>query len=366
MKSAGNHIASILIVDDMPKNIQILGNLLRQSNYNVEFAMNGPDALDWIRTHKFDLVLLDIMMPGMDGIEVCKIIKGNHATQDIPVIFITAKNDTKDITQGFEAGAIDYITKPFNTVELLARVSTHLKIQSQNKELIYQNSFKNILMSVIAHDLRTPLSIISNMIGVAKIKKDQQKTEELGETLDIIDLSIKESFHIVNDLLVWGKIQFEKVKMVSASFNLFALVNEIVFVFSVVSDEKNIKILNNVRTDVFIKTDRDMLKIILRNLLFNAIKFTPEKGEIQISYEIIENDSYSINVKDSGVGINKKKLQQLFSSEQKYLPVNTFSESGMGLGLFLCKDIVEFMSGNISIESEEGKGSTFQINLPLK
>lgn len=365
MNTDKNQIASILVVDDMPKNIQVLGNLLRQSHYNVEFATNGPEALEWVKAYKFDLILLDIMMPGMNGIEVCKILKSNQETKDIPVIFLTAKTDSKDITLGFKVGAIDYITKPFNIDELIARVTTHLKIQSQNKELLYQNSFKNVLMSVIAHDLRTPLSIISNMISVAKLKKEQQKINELGETLEIIDSSIKESFLIVNDLLAWGKVQFGKLKINNTSFNLFALVNEIIFAFATVAEEKSIIVNNQISAEIFIKTDKELLKIILRNLIINGIKFTPTKGNIKITYDNTDDNLHLITVIDSGIGIDKIKLEQLFSTDQENFKINTFTESGMGLGLFLIKDILRFLNGNIQVNSEVGKGSVFQIYLPV-
>lgn len=356
----------ILVVDDNPENIQVVSTCLSKSGYNVEFTLNGMDAIKWIEEADFDLILLDVMMPEVDGFEVCKKIKKIPGKSDIPVIFLTAKTDLESISNGFDAGGVDYIEKPFFEKELLARVATHLKIQSQSRELIYQNSFKSILMSVIAHDLRTPLSIISNMISVLKIKKNQQKIEEYGDAMDIIETSIKESFNIVNDLLVWGKVQFGKIKINPSSFNLFVLINEITALFSSVLVEKNIKIFNNVQTDLLIKSDRSLLKIVLKNLLYNAIKFTNINGEIQVFYEIFKNDSYLINVKDSGIGINKMKLQELFTSYQKHIPVNTYAESDMGLGLFLCKDITEFLNGSVSVESEEGKGSTFKINFPLK
>lgn len=363
MRSDLNKAASILIVDDMPKNIQFLGSLLRQSNYNVEFATNGTEALDWVKVSKFDLILLDIMMPGMNGIEVCKILKANPDTQDIPIIFLTAKSDSSDITLGFKSGAIDYITKPFNSDELLARVSTHLKIQSQNKELLYQNSFKNVLMSVIAHDLRTPLSIISNMINVATLKKEQQKYYELGEVIEIIDISIKESFLIVNDLLAWGKVQLGKIKINKTSFNLFDLINDITNAFASVAEKKNLTINTQVSPELIINTDKELLKIVIRNIFNNAIKFTPKNGKITIYYN--QSNSHIIHIKDTGSGINKNKLQNLFSVDPNNFQKNTFTESGMGLGLFLIKDILEFLNGNISVDSEEGKGSTFSVILPF-
>ena len=365
MKPDKKILASILVVDDMHKNIQILGNILREANYLIEFATNGYDALDWLKTRSFDLILLDVMMPGINGFDTCKKIKENPATKEIPIIFITAKNDSKDITHGFNIGAVDYITKPFNTEELLARVSTHLKIQSQKKELLYQNSFKSILMSVIAHDLRTPLSIISNMTNVAKTKKDQNKISELSEAIEIIDNSIKESFTIVNDLLVWGRVQFGKIKAKPVSLSLFVLVSELSQLFASNLTEKRLTIINEVSPEVSITTDKDLLKIVLRNLLTNAIKFSPFGGKIRVNYSLSDDGSFSVNVSDSGVGISKEKINQLFSVEKKIMTSNTFSEAGMGLGLFLCNDIIEFLEGGITIESEVKKGTTFHVKLPV-
>jgi signal transduction histidine kinase len=360
-----NILASILIVDDMPKNIQILGNILTESNYLVEFATNGNDALEWLKSRRFDLILLDVMMPGMNGFDVCKKIKENSETQEIPVIFITAKTDPKDITYGFNLGAIDYITKPFNAEELLARVTTHLKVQSQKKELLFQNSFKSILMSVIAHDLRTPLSVISNMANVAKTKKDHNKINELSEAIEIIDNSIKEAFTIVNDLLIWGKVQYGKINAKHTAINLFVLINEISLAFASILGEKRLIINNEIEPNISIITDKDLLKIVLRNLFANAIKFSSFGGKINVSYIISNDDSFAISVSDSGVGIHKEKLKQLFSIEKKIMSSKTFSETGMGLGLFLCNDIIDFLEGSISVESEENIGSTFYVNLPV-
>ena len=365
MKNNKNISASILVVDDMPKNIQILGNILRECNYLVEFATNGQDALDWLKLRSFDLILLDVMMPGMDGFEACKRIKENPETQEIPIIFITAKNDSKDITHGFNIGAIDYITKPFNTEELLARVSTHLKIRSQKKELLYQNSFKSILMSVIAHDLRTPLSVISNMTNVAKMKKEKNALPELSSEIEIIDNSIKESFTIVNDLLAWGKVQFGKIIAKPVPINLKLLIIELTQLFENSLNEKKLVVINNIESEVSITADKDLLRIVLRNLFANAIKFSPFNGQIPVQFEALNDSSFSIIISDSGVGINKEKLKQLFSIEKKVMMSNTFSDTGMGLGLFLCNDIIDFMDGRISVESEGNKGSSFHVTLPI-
>ena len=358
--------ARILIVDDNPDNIQVISTVLANDGYDIEFSLNGVDAIEWVSQSHFDLILLDVSMPEMDGFEVCQKIISLPNKNSIPIIFLTAKTDLESISTGFDSGGVDYITKPFFEKELLARVATHLKIQSQNKELQLQNSFKNILMSVIAHDIRTPLSIISNMVNVVKrkIEKENKEKDEFGESLAIIDTSINESFNIVNDLLVWGKVQFGKININFTEFNLAELIDEITEVMSSFSDEKKISILNNVQKELLIFSDRELIKVVLRNLLINSLKFTPAMGEISVSYTLLENNLFSICVSDSGIGLNKNKLQGIFSSNIKTPSTDSFRENGMGLGLFLCKGIVEFLNGKISVESIEGKGSSFRIELP--
>ncbi len=165
---------NILIVDDKPRNIQLLGNILRIENQNVEFALTGEEALEWTKSHSFDLILLDIMMPVMDGYEVCKRLKSNSETAEIPIIFLTAKSDEENIIKGFDLGAVDYIVKPFRKRELIARVSTHLELKHSRDQLkkmaaidgltkLYNHSFiNNRLSKEISHSFRhgTPLSII--------------------------------------------------------------------------------------------------------------------------------------------------------------------------------------------------------------
>jgi len=153
----------ILIVDDIPKNIQVLGTILREKGYEINVATNGKEAIETAQKVMPDIILLDIMMPIMDGKEACKILKANEQTKSIPIIFLTAKTESQDILEGFELGASDYVTKPFNSGELLARVNTHLEIALNRKKIAEQNIDRKILIQVIGHDLTNPLSGIQNI-----------------------------------------------------------------------------------------------------------------------------------------------------------------------------------------------------------
>jgi len=184
------HKGSVLIVDDIPENLQVLGNILLQKGLDVGFATNGEEALEAIEYSKPDIILLDIMMPGMSGITVCQKLKANPETKDIPVIFITAKAQPEDIIKGFEVGAVDYVTKPFNSGELIARVSIQLELKKsrdliakQNQELHELNATKDKFFSIIAHDLRGPFS---GLLGLTDLLSQEGETMQTDEIIDLI------------------------------------------------------------------------------------------------------------------------------------------------------------------------------------
>jgi len=174
-QNSGKH--SILIVDDVAKNIQLVAKFLTHEGYNLFFAQSGESAIKQIAARTFDLILLDIMMPGMDGFEVCRKIKNQDKSKDIPVIFLTAKTDDEVIVKGFDIGGVDYITKPFNPIELIARVKTHLQMRSRELELEELNNTKDTLLSVISHDLRTPFFNIMS-IGELLLKNYKNYDEK--------------------------------------------------------------------------------------------------------------------------------------------------------------------------------------------
>ncbi|NJK97303.1 MAG: response regulator [Bacteroidales bacterium] len=161
-----NEEAYLLIVDDNLENLNVIGNILKDKHYKIALARNGVSALQILDEIEIDLILLDIMMPDMDGYEVCTRIKKNAALEDIPVIFISALNETKDIVKGFNCGGIDYITKPFKAEEIIARVDTHLKLRKQTLELKMINANKDLFISILAHDLKNPFNHLINFSDI--------------------------------------------------------------------------------------------------------------------------------------------------------------------------------------------------------
>ena len=361
----------VLVVDDSEFELQLVDFILQEKNYQTVLAGNGTDALIILETLTPDLILLDIMLPDFDGFEVCKKLKTIDKLKDIPVIFFTSLSNIDDIVKGFEAGGVDYVTKPFNTDELLVRIKTHLdlinskrKIELQARELSQANALKDKMFSVISHDLRSPVSSIK--LALDFISKGLVKpTDELfNETIEGLVKTTDEAYILLENLLGWAKSQSNILTVYPESLDLKPLASSIAGLLKLTSENKKISIENNIPEGITVFADMQMIQSVLRNLLSNALKFTPENGSIEMN-ALEMNTEVIISIKDSGVGISEPSLKRIFDQDQPVKTLGTNKESGSGLGLILCKDFVEKNGGKIWVESEKGKGSTFSFTVPV-
>ncbi len=374
MNTAETKKATILIVDDKPMNLTILINHLQESNYRIMAARSGEKAMEQLKYAHPDLILLDIMMPpGIDGFETCRRIKANESTKDIPIVFMSALTDTVDKVKGFKVGAVDYITKPFQQEEVLARVKTHLtihklrkKLEDQNEQLIRLNSSKDLFFSIIAHDLRGPFT---GLLGISKILV--KSINDLGpaerhELAVNFNLSIERTYKFLENLLDWAKLQRGEMKYQPASFSLNELIMSNIDLLTENAKQKGIKISYSTDSDIFVYADQNMIDTIIRNLVSNAIKFTKHGGGIDISATV--NDIVEIAISDNGVGISDERMDKLFriDIDRNIRTQGTSGELGTGLGLILCKELVKKNGGKIWASSEKGKGSTFKFILHQK
>jgi two-component system sensor histidine kinase/response regulator len=207
-------IPTVLVVDDNPKNVQIIALLLNELKYKIIIAVNGKSAIDLVERVHPDLILLDVMMPGMDGFEACQIIKSNPENENVPIIFLTALSEKVNIVKGFEVGGVDYITKPFNKEELISRIKTHLelkfardKMQQMTNHLVELNSIKDKMFSVISHDLRSPLGSIKMTLDFLKNDSNQKYTiADFRNSVNTLAQTTDEVFGLLENLLGWGKI----------------------------------------------------------------------------------------------------------------------------------------------------------------
>ncbi len=355
----------ILIVDDIPTNIQVLGSVLRKAGYEVAFTDNGQDAINKAKSNHYDLILLDIMMPNMDGFEACRILKKNPESKDIPIIFLTAKTDSESLIKGFDLGAVDYLTKPFKAAELLARVKTHIALKYTTEELVKSNAMKDKLFSIIAHDLRGPVGNFGAALAVLIENLDTFDKETLSEILSDLKNSASRSYELLQNLLKWARSQNNTIEFAPANQNLNQIIQENVELLQSSAAQKQITIKSEIHNEIFVFADINMLKTILRNLLSNAIKFSFPQGEVIIN--VTKSDNFAeIAIEDFGIGIKKENIEKLMTSHEYFSTYGTANEKGTGLGLNLCKDFVERNGGKINIESEEGKGTKIYFTLPLE
>lgn len=410
---------SILVVDDNPHNLKVISSVLG-GNYSLTIANSASKALQILSKMSPDLILLDIMMPDMDGYEVCKLIKEDSSICDIPIIFLTAKNDIEDLVKGFDYGAVDYITKPFNIKEVHVRVENHLKlararniILEQNYELeknreelekrnedlssaystieeqafqtnqmnekllesefelkkinlqLHENiSEKDKFFSIIAHDLKSPFN---GFLGLTQILADDIESltmKEMQEFSHSLQESAKNLYELLGNLLEWSLMQRGKTEFNPEKRLLSLLVKHNIEIQKEVAQRKNITIINNIDKESRVLADLSMLNTVFRNLLSNSIKFTPRGGTIEIGIKRNSDTDICFYIKDSGIGMAKEMIDKLFKIDEKISRPGTEDEPSSGLGLLLCHEFIQKHCGSIYAESEVGVGTTFYITLP--
>jgi two-component system sensor histidine kinase/response regulator len=385
--------ATILIVDDNPTNLGVFFEYLEESGFEVSVARSGEGAIRQLAHFHPDLILLDVMMPGMDGFETCRRLKKDEAIQDIPVIFMTALSDSVDKVKGFLAGGADYITKPFHYEEVLVRVTAHLTIRKLQYQLKEQNALleeknamieeqkvllkekdeqlrkinahKEKLFSFISQDLQSPLN---RLLGFARLiieNVDDYSKEEIKGNIRRLQTSAEQLYASHENLLTWVTVQRGTLKYYPESVDIQEIAVYYVLLFTPNAEEKRITLTSSIREPMFAYADYKMVNTVVQNLVSNALKFTNSNGSITIEARQTEN-VIEISVSDTGTGIREEDLPYLFQIETTSQNKGTTGEEKTGLGLIICKELVEKNGGKIWCESEIGKGTTFTFTLPRK
>lgn len=362
----------ILIVDDVMSNVLLLKILLTNEKYQVCTANCGNMCIEQAKAEKPDLILLDVMMPDISGFDAAQILKKDPETAHIPIIFLTALNNPSDLVHGFQVGANDFLTKPFNKEELVVRVFHQIKlvaatriIEHQNEELRATISNRDKMYSVIAHDLRSPMASIRMVLNlVVNAMSPEIIGPELFELLDKANRESEEVHDLLDNLLKWTKSQTGRLTVVRQDLDLNDIIPGVVDIFEMIAQTKKIELkYQGSSNPVVVIADNDMLKTIVRNFLSNAIKFSPENSSIEISLNV-EGDFAKVSVRDHGVGIAPERIDSIFKKgETTY---GTGGEEGSGLGLQLCADFARKIDGDVMVESVLGEGSTFSVLVPLK
>jgi two-component system sensor histidine kinase/response regulator len=362
----------ILIVDDDRINVRILQNILKPEGFNLHVAHSGEEALEVYSEVAPDLVLLDVIMPGINGFETCRTLRQRHGAALAPVIFITAKSESDDVIEGLAAGGVDYLPKPFKAREALARLRTHLLnrlLHERQRQLVAQlstaNSAKNRLLGVVAHDLRNPLASIR---GLADFLGDGTVGPLSADQLDLVR-TIQETSQsmltMVNELLDLSVIESGELKIYPQEHAIADLLTKSVYLNNINAAKKGsrIEVAENV-DDAILCIDADKVRQVVDNLLSNAIKFSPPNSIVTLRVHR-ENGTYSVLVRDQGPGIPDNERHKLFKDFSQTSVKPTAGEKSTGLGLAICKRIMESHGGTIAAESAPAGGSIFRITFPI-
>ena len=399
--------ASILIVDDTIYNIRLLSLMLAKQGYQVEQAQNGAEALEKVNQQLPDIILLDIRMPDIDGYEVCKILKANPVTKEIPIIFISSIEEASEKVEAFSVGGVDYISKPFQLIEVLARIETHLRLCLLQKQLKDQNEqlqlsasvlmrslqqerelsqMKSDFISVVSHEFRTPLTTIQSASELleyyewTKVEQVQQLHQIQGE--------VKHMTALMEDVLFLSRTNANKSKINLTKFDLLNFCSQLLRQMKKTFGENytlNSSLylpanqipanqipanytsienphLQNDLPSVMVKMDEKLLRQILTNLITNAIKYSPENSTIDFKLTV-DPDQVTFAISDRGIGIPEEDLGHLFSAFHRAKNVGVIA--GTGLGLSIVKNCVDIYNGSISVNSQLNIGTEFIVVLPL-
>jgi DNA-binding response OmpR family regulator len=391
----------ILIVDDSLENLQVMASILTNARYRITMTKSAAKALQILDNITPDLILLDVLMPEMDGFELCRRLKTSETTREIPVIFLTIKADSEDIVKGFQSGGVDYITKPFNKTELLARVQNHLelkrskeelkersieieeknhRLEEQSEKLKELDKIKSRFFANISHEFRTPLTLILGPLE-QMIAACSNKDEEKKRKLTLMHRNAERLLRLINQLLELSKLESSKMKLQARKTNIISFVKGITDSFQPPAQQKELELVFHaehenedkaVLENMNIYIDPMKMEDIMSNILVNDIKFTPPGGEIEVTVKGNPGADpnfpagwVEISVCDTGPGIPLEQLPHIFDRFFQVDITYEHHQEGSGIGLILAKELLALHHGTIEARSREGEGSAFIIRLPM-
>jgi len=370
----------ILMVDDESWNLDVLASHLRKEGWEPAAVMNGPEALRAVDENEFDLILLDVMMPGMDGFEVCRQIRARERLRQIPVLLVTALHETEDKVKGLEAGASDFLTKPVQSAELVARVRAHLRLkelmditlaQKTHLESAYRrlkelSEEQNRMTLIVSHELRSPLSAITMILDYYFNRHPETLSEKQKTFLPRLMAHIRRLNELADGILDLKAMENAKAEhFIFEKCDLNLLVSEIVEIQRPVAEAKGCYM--NFRPDPLlgqVRADRQRLTQMLMNLIGNAIKYTPEGGVTVSTRRLPLPRTYRIEISDTGPGMSEEEQKGLFRKFGRLQDAYTKGIRGSGLGLYITRELALKHGGDIVVESVPGKGSCFSVVLP--
>ncbi|MCF2149108.1 hybrid sensor histidine kinase/response regulator [Desmonostoc muscorum LEGE 12446] len=351
---------SILVIDDEPDNFDVIETLLDGQGYQLHYAPSGQQALTRLNSFQPDVILLDVMMPDLDGLEVCRRIKADLQWQTVPIVMVTALTAKEDLARCLGAGADDFISKPINSLELRARVNSMLRIKQQYDNLQALLQLREDVVNMIVHDLRNPLASIVLSTEILRFpgltfQKQQQKIKQIA-------IASQQLQSLINSLLIMAKLESGKMVLNYTEVDLYALCISALADVEAIAAQKNLTLISELpKPGGMVKVDAAIFRRVLDNLLSNAIKFSPSNSQVILRAEHLATGGTKVQVADSGSGIPENLRQSIFD---KYEIGTLNSEvSQIGLGLAFCKMAIDAHHGSITAEDNYPKGTKFTVLL---
>ncbi len=349
---------TILVVDDNPANLGVLFDALEGAGYRVLINSRGETALEIAEEVEPDLILLDVMMPGLDGFETCRRLKENTGTQHIPVIFMTALSDIVDEVKGLRLGAVDYITKPIQVDRVLARLRTHLTIRKLQRQLEAQNVELDAFAHTVAHDLKNPLGNLVTYAGYLQDAAAELDPAEFAEMVQGIANSAQKAVYIVDELLLLASVRKERV--ITRPIVMTEVINQALQRLEIMAQDYQAEITAPQDWPAALG-HASWIEEVWVNYLSNAIKYGGNPPRIQLGFTPLPDGVVCFWVKDNGSGLDAEAQASLFA---EFSRLDKLRVQGYGLGLSIVQRIVQKLGGRVGVESEPGHGSRFYFTLP--
>jgi two-component system sensor histidine kinase/response regulator len=376
----------VLIVDDRQENLYILDRMLKALDVEVVQALSGAEALNLALERDFCVAIVDIQMPEMDGYQLVALLRSNADTATLPVIFVSAiYSDEYHHRKGYEAGAVDFMSKPFMPEILLSKVKVFVDLYRQRRDLEEEvqrrrqaeealqeanlalsklNADKDKFLSIISHDLRGPFNIVLGNAQLLSKKLNSMSGSEIRDTTNSIYSGARAAYNLLENLLTWSQMQREGgIEFRPEPVELRGLAHETLEVLEQTAAQKGIGVRNLIAPGLWVQADQHMLETVIRNLTSNALKFTPRGGQVILAARP-NGAVVTVSVKDTGIGISPVDIAKLFRLDAQHSTLGTDKERGSGLGLIICKEMVEQNGGQITVESELGGGTTVEFTVP--
>jgi len=355
--------ARILVVDDQPANIQILGGMLGKLGCEIVPASDGPTALKRLALRVPDLILLDVLMPGMDGVEVCRRIQAEPNWADIPIIFLSAADDKELIVRALKAGGVDYVTKPFNHAEMVLRVRTHLALKAARDQLKQLAEDKDELIGILAHDMKNHLGGMDMSARLLRERMSRLGDGKLEQLCENICQSSGQLLSFVKEFLANSAAE-HGLTYTSQPVNLNEALARAGQDYQEAARRKLLHLELVLPKDVvMVSADRTALGQVFDNLLSNAVKFSPAGRKITLSVLTVDGSAEAL-VQDQGPGFSEEDKPRMFRRYGRLSARPTGGEPSTGLGLSIVKKLVQNMGGELTCESVPGEGTTFRVRLP--